>query len=165
MKLISNGRSSVGAALGGLIWVLAAALTATAAGQATKAKGGGQASEPITLESVRAVLGTANELASGVIDLTKSPEEVIIAYRFYDPDMENYEMDFANELAPKIQALYRKFPGLNRIQLQVTANDASGLSSWKPFVELALDRKTVEEIHWTGFLVRYLLDETLRFRK
>lgn len=148
-----------------VIGLLSAALAVPAGAQSTKA---GEARPPagmIDLEGAKSVLGTANDLASGVVDLTRGDNEVIVAYRFYDADAENYETDFANELAPRIQSLYKKFPGLNGVRFQVTANDPLNEGVWKPFAEFVLDRKTVQEIHWTGFLARYLLDLVLRSKK
>lgn len=121
--------------------------------------------EPVTLDQIRAVLGTAMDDVSGVLDVTNGDGETIIAYRYYDVDQENYETDFASELAQKIQLLYRRFKTLDRIRLQVTANVSSEPGQWKPFAEFAVDRKTVTEIHWTGFMARYLLDLVIKNRK
>jgi len=120
---------------------------------------------PLSLESVKTVLGAAGDFASGAVDLTKDGAVVVIAFRFYDPDRENYETDFATELAPRIQALYQRFPEIDQIRLDVIANDPDQEGMWKPFVELVLDRKTITEIRWTGFLARYLLDRTIASRR
>jgi hypothetical protein len=148
-----------------LLAFLAAAFSAACqgkkAGEATNAPG----VEMVTLDGVKSVLGTANDYAPGVVDVTNGDGEVIIAYRYYDADLQNFETDFASELAPKIQAFYRKFKTVDRIRLQVTANAVSTPDLWKPFAEFSLDRKTVEEIHWTGFLARYLLDLVLQSKK
>jgi len=122
-----------------------------------------QAAEAITLEAVQSVLGKANEMASGVVDISQGTDELLIAYRYYDVDLENFESDFAAEMAPRIQALYKKFKTLNRVHFQVTANNPT-TDGWRPFLEFVLDRKTVEEIHWTGFLARYLLDLAVKRR-
>ncbi|MEN6311488.1 MAG: hypothetical protein ABFD80_08125 [Acidobacteriota bacterium] len=121
--------------------------------------------EPVTLDQVRTVLGTAKDDISGALDVTTGDGETIIAYRYYDVDQENYETDFASELAPKIQLLYKRFKTLDRIRLQVTANVPSEPGLWKPFTEFTIDRKTVTEIHWTGFMARYLLDLVIKNRQ
>jgi len=97
--------------------------------------------------------------------LTKGADELVINYRYYDADLENYETDFASEIAPKIQALYKKYPSLDNIHFRVTTNSASPPPLWKPFVNFTVDRKTVEGIRWTGFLTRYLLELILRSEK
>ncbi len=124
-----------------------------------------KAVEPVTLDQIKSVLGTAMDDVSGVLDVTQDEGEILVAYRYYDLDQENFETDFAQELAPKIQLLYKRFKTLDRVHLQVTANVPSVPGLWKPFTEFTIDRKTVTEIHWTGFLARYLLDQTIKNRK
>ena len=153
---------------GGLhgVWLTFAIFGLAGAGlarPATQARGA-KAAETVTLEAVQSVLGKANEMASGVVDISQGRDELVIAYRYYDVDLENFESDFATETAPRVQALYKKFKTLDRVHFQVTANNASMTGEWRPFVEFVLDRKTVEEIHWTGFLARYLLDLTVKRR-
>lgn len=152
-------------------WIVLAALLAAvmAVGLACRNAASDQepapAAGPMSLEAVKAVLGTAGDFASGVVDLTRDGETVVVAYRFFDPDKENYESDFATELAPRIQALFQRFHELDGIRMDVIANDPQDPGLWKPFVRLELDRKTVEELHWTGFLARYLLDRTIAERR
>jgi hypothetical protein len=119
----------------------------------------------VTVDEVKAVLGTANDYASGVLDVTQGNGELIIVYRYYDVDLQNYETDFASEMAPRIQSLYKKFATLDRVRFQVTSNSAATPGLWQPFTEFVLDRKTVEEIHWTGFLARYILDLVIKNKK
>jgi ABC-type Fe3+ transport system substrate-binding protein len=147
------------------IWLAFAIVGLAGAGLArpvTQARGD-KAAEAVTLEAVQSVLGKANEMASGAVDISQGTDELIIAYQYYDVDMENFESDFATEMAPRIQALYKKFKTIDRVHFQVTANNPT-TDEWRPFVEFVLDRKTVEEIHWTGFLARYLLDLAVRRR-
>jgi len=122
-------------------------------------------SAEITLDGLKSVLGTANDYASGVVDLPRGDGEPIVAYRYYDVDLQNYETDFASEMAPRIQALYKKFGTLDRIRFQVTSNSPVTQGLWKPFTEFELDRKTVEEIHWTGLLARYLHDLVIKNKR
>ncbi len=145
--------------------VLAAGLTVACQGKKGGTSAGPTAAGEVTLDAVKPVLGTANDFASGVIDVTQGSGEVIIAYRYYDADLGNYEADFASEMAPRIQALYKKFKTLDRIHFQVTANSATAPELWQPFAEFMVDRKTVEEIHWTGFLVKYLEDLVIKNKK
>jgi hypothetical protein len=147
-----------------LLLVAVAGLAAYQGGRPEKARPS-QAAEMITLEGVKAVIGTANDYASGAIDLSKGSDGITVAYRYYDADNENYETDFVLEIAPKIQALYKRYPSLDSIHFRVTTNSVSPPPLWKPFVEFTVDRKTVEGIHWTGFLTRYLLELILRSEK
>jgi hypothetical protein len=148
-----------------LLALLAAAVTTSCQSKKAAEPTKVEAVEPITLDDVKSVLGAANDYASGVVDFSQGIDEVIIAYRYYDADLQNYETDFASEMASRVQALYKKFRALDRIHFQVTANSPTTPNLWRPFTEFVLDRKTVEEIHWTGFLARYLLDLAIKNRK
>jgi hypothetical protein len=119
----------------------------------------------VTLDGLKSVLGVANDYASGVLDVTYGDHKPIVAYRYYDVDLQNYETDFASEMAPRVQALYKKFGTLDHIRFQITSNSPLTQGLWQPFTEFELDRKTVEEIHWTGFLARYLLDLVIKNKK
>jgi hypothetical protein len=145
--------------------VLLAALSVACQGKKGGASPAALAVDEVTLGTVESVLGTANDFASGVIDVTQGNGELIIAYRYYDADLGNYEADFASEMAPRIQALYKKFKSLDRVHFEVTANGATTPELWQPFAEFVVDRKTIEEIHWTGFLVKYLQDLVIKTKK
>jgi len=148
-----------------LLFFLAVAVCVSCQQKKAEAALGASAVDSITLNEVKAVLGTANDFASGVLDVTQGNEELIIAYRYYDADLQNFETDFATEIAPRVQALYKRFKSLDRVRFQVTANTASARELWQPFTEFALDRKTVEEIRWTGFLAKYILDLVLKNKR
>jgi hypothetical protein len=120
---------------------------------------------PVTLSDLRSVLGAANDFVSGVSDFSQGNGEVIITYRYYDVDMENYETDFSNEIAPRIQVLYKKFKTLDRVHFQIIAISDSQPGIWKPFAEFVTDRKTIEELHWTGFVARYVMEQVIKNRK
>lgn len=120
----------------------------------------------VTLSEVQDVLGKAMDDHSGVSDFSQgSNGEVIIAYRYYDVDEANYETDFASEITPKIQHMYRKFKNFNRVRFQIITNNPSAPPLWIPFSEFAIDRKTIEELHYTWFVARYVLDTVLKNKK
>ncbi len=147
--------------------VLAAVGAPACRGRKSPAVQGAPLSGEITLDGVKAVLGTANDYASGALDVTQGSgsDQLIVAYRYYDVDLQNYESDFASELAPRVQALFKRFPTIERVRFQVTANNPVTAGLWEPFTEFELDRKTVEEIHWTGFLARDILDLVIKNRR
>jgi hypothetical protein len=151
----------------GYLWlvVLIAAFSAACQGKKAEPSPGTSAGELFTIDEIKSVLGTAKADVSGVVDVTNGEGEVIVTYRYFDVDRDNYETDFASEMAPKIQLLYKRYKALDRIHLQITANDPLNADVWKSFAEFTVDRKTVEEIHWTGFLARYLLDKVLKSKK
>jgi hypothetical protein len=120
----------------------------------------------ISLQDVQAVLGTPMDDASGVSDFSLGDNnEVVIAYRYYDVDLDNYETDFASEIAPKIQTMYKKFKNLDRIRFEIVTNDPTGYPQWKPFSQFSMDRKTLEKLHWTWFVSRDILDQVLKHEK
>lgn len=153
--------------LSGIIGCVLIAFLFAALPAACRAKKAGPApgAEPMSLDEVKAVFGAANDYASGAVDVNHGENEVIVAYRYYDVDLQNYEADFSAEAAPKIQAFFRKFKTVDNLHLQVMANDASTPGLWKPFSEFTLDRKTVEKIQWTGLLAKYIEEQVLKTKK
>lgn len=164
---MTSRSSSVSRSLGlflALCLALAPVLSAQApkTGQAVK----GRIIDELTLPEMRAVLGTPGDDASGISDFSQGDTgEIIIAYRYYDVDLDNYETDFASEIAPKIQSLYKKYKNLDRVTFEIVTNNPSGTPLWKPFSKFSMDRKTLEKLHWTWFLARDILDQVLRNEK
>jgi hypothetical protein len=146
----------------GLAVGTAAAVQANQTTQPTKTKTMGA----LSLADVRIVLGTPMDEASGVSDFTLGDSgEVVIAYRYYDVDLDNYETDFASEIAPRIQALYKKFKNLDLVRFEIVTNDPTGYPQWKPFSRFSMDRKTLDKLHWTWFVARDILDQVLKNEK
>jgi hypothetical protein len=108
--------------------------------------------EVFTLDTLKPVLGEARDDASGILDVTGNAGELIISYRYYDVDLKNYDDDMVKELAPKIEAMYKKFKGLDRVVFQLTTNNPLIPGQWKHFVNFALNRKIVEQVEWSGVL-------------
>lgn len=108
--------------------------------------------EVYTLDALKPVLGEAREDNSGVLDVTGDATELIVSYRYYDNDMQNYDDDMVKELGPKIEALYAKFKKLDRVVFQVTTNNPLVPGEWKPYANFALNRKMVDELDWSGIL-------------
>jgi hypothetical protein len=108
--------------------------------------------EVFTLNTLKPVLGEARDDASGILDVTGDARELIISYRYYDVDLKNYDDDMVRELAPKIEAMYKKFKTLNRVVFQLTTNNPLVPGEWKPYVNFALNRKIVEQVEWSGIL-------------
>ncbi len=121
--------------------------------------------DELTLPDLRAILGTPKDDASGVSDFSRGDNgEIIIAYHYYDVDQDNYETDFASEISPRIQAMYKKFKNLDRVRFEIVTNDPA-TAQWKAFSQFTMDRKTLEKLHWTWFVARDILDQVLRHEK
>ena len=149
----------------GLTLVLALVVAPAVAGQAkpTTAPAKEKVIAELTIADMRSVLGTPGDDSSGVSDFSLGNDgEVIIAYRYYDVDEDNYETDFASEMAPKIQALYKRFKNLDRIRFEIVTNNPAAPPLWKPFSQFSMDRKSLEKLHWTWFVARDILDQVLR---
>lgn len=157
--------------LGFTLLIAAAALMAAgpaAAQQALKAPAANpnKAVEGLTLEDVRSVLGTPGDDLSGVSDFSLAQGgAVVIAYRYYDVDQDNYEADFASEIAPKLQALYRRFKSLDRLRFEIITNNPQAPPLWTPFSQFEMDRKTLEKLHWTWFVARDIVDQVVKNKK
>lgn len=120
----------------------------------------------VTFREVRGVLGTAADDNSGVSDFSQGDNGgVIIAYHYYDVDQANYENDFAMDITPKIQMMYKKFKNFDRVRFEVVTNNPSAPPLWIPFSTFEIDRKTIEQLHYTYFAARYVLDQVLKNKK
>jgi len=120
----------------------------------------------VTFREIRGVLGTASDDRSGISDFSQgSNGGVIIAYHYYDVDEANYESDFTMDITPKIQLMYKKFKNFDRVRFEVITNNPSAPPLWIPFSTFEIDRKSVEQLHYTWFVARYILDQVLRNKK
>jgi hypothetical protein len=123
-----------------------------------------QQAEAINLETLKPIFGEAKDDVSGVADVTSDAAALIVAYRYYDADLQNLENDLVTELAPKIQELYKTFRSLDRVVFEITVNsEAPG--EWKPYVSFALIRKIVDEIQWSGILAEDFLRAVLDYKR
>jgi hypothetical protein len=120
----------------------------------------------VTFKEVQTVLGVARDDNSGISDFSQGDNGgVIIAYHYYDVDQANYENDFSMDITPKIQQMYKKFKNFDRVRFEVITNNPSAPPLWIPFASFEVDRKTVEQLHFTWFVARYVLDEVLKNKK
>jgi hypothetical protein len=109
-------------------------------------------------------LGEARDDISGVVDVTSNDTELVVSYRYFDADLQNIDNDMVTELAPKLQALYKKFPALNRVSFQVETNgEVPG--SWKPYMSFVITRKIVDEIEWSGILAEDFLRALTEYKR
>jgi hypothetical protein len=69
------------------------------------------------------------------------------------------------DITPKIQMMYKKFKNFNRVRFEVITNNPSAPPFWVPFSTFEINRKEVEELHYTWFVARYILDKVLENKK
>lgn len=108
--------------------------------------------EVFTISVLKPFLGEARADASGVLDVTGDANELVLYYRYFDVDLKNYDDDMVRELGPKIDVMFKKFKSLDRVVFQVTTNDPQVPGAWKPYVNFALNRKSVERVEWSRVL-------------
>jgi hypothetical protein len=111
------------------------------------------------------VLGQAQDAVSGVLDVTGPANDLNVTYRYYDVDLKNYEDDMVKEMAPKIEALYKKFKDLDRVAFHIITNNPNAVGEWKPFMDFSLTRKTVSEISWSGLLTADFFKATIELKR
>lgn len=120
----------------------------------------------VTLSEVQSIFGIARDDHSGVSDFSRGDNGgIIIAYHYYDVDESHYENDFAMDITPKIQQMYKKFKNFDKVRFEVVTNNPAAPPLWIPFAAFDIDRKTVEQLHYTYFVAKYILDQTLQNKK
>jgi len=105
-----------------------------------------------SMDALKPILGEAREDNSGIVDVTGDANELIIAYRYYDVDLKDYDDGLVRDLSPKIVALYREFKTLDRAVFQIAVNDPEIPGKWKSYVSFAVNRKLIEELEWSNLL-------------
>jgi hypothetical protein len=146
--------------------VVLAALSALGACQ-KKAADKNKPAELVTYnaETLKPVLGLAQDAVSGILDVTGPANDLNVTYRYYDVDLKNYEDDMVKEMAPKIEALYKKFKDLDRVAFHIITNNPNAVGEWKPFMDFSLTRKTVSEISWSGLLTADFFKATIELKR
>jgi hypothetical protein len=112
--------------------------------------------EAINVQTLANVLGTAEAEHSGIFDLTKGDNELWIVYHFYTPEMSDIDDDIGVEMAPKIEALYKKFKDIDRTVFVVQVSHPDSPLEWKPYCSFVMTRKVVRETGWGNFLAAEL---------
>jgi len=108
--------------------------------------------EMIGLDQLKPVLGEAREDNSGVVDVSGDSNNLIISYRYFDSDLKDYDDGLVKDLAPKIEALYKQFKNLKRVEFQVAVNDPQVPGKWKAYVDFAVHKKLIEKMEWSNIL-------------
>lgn len=78
------------------------------AGEETKAEKVEVELAEITLDAVKPIMGEAKDDISGIVDLAKGENELIMSYRFYTTDTADLDSRIGLDLAPKLKALYKQ---------------------------------------------------------
>jgi hypothetical protein len=140
------------AGLIGLVILLAALSGACKAKKSETSEEPSGTAEIIGLDQLKPVLGEAREDNSGVVDVSGDSNNLIISYRYFNPDLKNYDDGLVKDLAPKIEALFKQFKNLKRVQFQVAVNDPQVPGKWKAYVDFAVHKKLIEKMEWSNIL-------------
>jgi hypothetical protein len=129
----------------------------------------GEAQAQVNLDEIRAddlkpVLGEARDDQSGVVDCTNAEDVFIIDYRYYDSDLQNIDQDMVTEMAPKIQALYKKYPNIDRVRFQIQINSTTP-GEWRPYVSFVITREIYERTVWSGVMAEDFLQNMLELQR
>ena len=172
MTLSGPRRSSVPGILGLAFLVI---VLLAGCGKSTKqepqkaAEQAAEAQVQVNLDEIRAddlkpILGEAKDDQSGVVDCTNAEDVFIIDYRYYDSDLQNIDQDMVTEMAPKIQALYKKYPNIDKVRFQVAVNSMTP-GEWQPYVSFVVTREIYERTVWSGVMAEDFLQNVLELKR
>jgi hypothetical protein len=126
----------------------------TAAPAPVSEKAAAPPAEELTLETLSSVLGKAEAENSGLFELTRGENEWIVTYHFYEARTKGMEERFGPDLAPKIQALYKKFKTIDRVMFKVDVFARRDAVEWRPYCSFVTTRKLIDETNWTNLLLK-----------
>ncbi len=163
MSLSKHPRPSILLAVGLAVAVLGFA-GACNKGAKTESVSASTPAPTLDIAAVEAVLGQARDDASGVIDFTQGDNEAMVSYRYYDEDLQNVDNDLVNELTPKIEQLYAKYPHLDRVLFQVSINSTTP-GEFRPYLNFVMTKKILKETEWSGILAEDFLKNVIEVKR
>ena len=147
-------------ALLGLVVLAALTLAACKGGEKAAApapaleKTAAPAVEEPTLEALYGILGKGEAENSGIVDLAKGENELIVTYHFYEARKKGLEDRIGPDMAPKIQALYRKYQSIDRVVFKVDVFERRDVIEWRNYCSFATTRRLIDETNWTSLLLK-----------
>jgi hypothetical protein len=121
-------------------------------------------SEELNTEALSAVLGKAEAENSGVFDVAKGENELVVTYHFYEARKRGLEDRLGPDMAPKIQALYRKFKTIDRVLFKVDIFERRDDIVWRPYCSFVTTRKLIDETNWTSLLLKEFFKVVLELK-
>lgn len=83
-----------------------------------------RATEILSVEKLIPVFGESTGTQSGISDLSKSQEEILISYNLYIADMSKFDEEIGTDMASKIQKFYEEFKTPDRVAFRVFVPDS-----------------------------------------
>ncbi len=112
--------------------------------------------EEITLQSFETVLGKPEAEYSGIAALDKTDQGLVVKYHLYLPEAQDFDMLIGQDLAPKIEKLYKTFKTIDFVTFDVRTPDLAGTGEYRQYCSFDMTRKTFNELDWTNLLARDL---------
>ncbi len=112
--------------------------------------------ENINLDSVIGVMGKASGSSSGVSELAKEGDTYVINYHLMIADMKDFDVIIGQDLAPKIEQLYKTFKTIDKVTFTVETGDPSNPANLNPYCDFDMTRKIYQQLNWTNLLARDL---------
>ncbi len=112
--------------------------------------------EVITLQTFAEVLGKAEAQTSGIAELEKTAEELVVHYHLYLPEPQDFDALIGKDLAPKIEQLYKTFKTIDKVKFAVETPDLAENGEWRPYCSFHMTRKIYNQLNWTNLLARDL---------
>jgi hypothetical protein len=112
--------------------------------------------EEITLQTFAEVLGKAEAQTSGIAELEKTGEDLVVKYYLYLPEPQDFDELIGKDLAPKIEQLYKTFKTLNKVKFDVETPDLAETGKWRPYCSFYMTRRIYNQLNWTNLLSRDL---------
>ncbi|MEW5900138.1 MAG: hypothetical protein AB1715_01605 [Acidobacteriota bacterium] len=112
--------------------------------------------EEITLQTFATVLGKAEPQASGIDELRKEEQGLVVHYHLYLPEAQDFDELIGQDLAPKINQLYRAFKTIDKVTFEVETPDLAETGEYRPYCGFDMTRKIYNQLNWTNLLARDL---------
>jgi hypothetical protein len=110
----------------------------------------------VTMDALSDVLGRADGSRSGLVDMSKSGDEIRLTYLLYVPDRSMLDQLIGAEIAPKIRELYGKFRGIDRVVFSVETALTGSVPPGVPYCSFVMTRDAFNKTNWSGLLDRDL---------
>ncbi len=108
--------------------------------------------EEISLQTFAAILGNAEPQTSGIAELEKTDQGLVVSYHLYLPEAQDFDELIGKDLAPKIEQLYKTFKTIDNVTFDVETPDVSGSGAWRSYCSFDMTRKVYNQLNWTNLL-------------
>ncbi len=112
--------------------------------------------ERITLETFAAVLGQAEAQTSGITELQKTDQGLVVTYHLYLSQPQDFDALIGSDLAPKVEQLYKTFTSIDKVKFAVETPDLAETGRWQPYCSFQMTRKIYNQLNWSNLLAHDL---------